>query len=412
MVDKNDIPAGYAEYRPEGARYGTEYLLLPAAVKDDIVAAREAEEARARAESQKQADSWLTRPAPNSTKSRVGDVNVDEEERELADAPEESPSSDEWPVFTRDQPLQMLRRAKEGTPDRDRIFQLEALYLKLKELGRFRTIAPSPDWTSTLAKLDETHPHFAPVTQIVRQRLALAEQTCKPVRIPPLLLLGTAGVGKTHYSKALATAIGTSHRQLQLDTAVTESALMGSEKRWANTAYGALFEEIALGQHANPVFVLDELDKALRDKRSDPLAPLHSLLEQVTSTRTRDISLDFEFDASHVIWIATANYTWRIPQPIRSRMKEFWIEFPTAEQSIQIAREVARTAVSDLAPEKFEQPGKDIGVLLGHLTAREVFQATSDAVAHAVAAGRLRLERTDFAADVIADDVDVQGWLH
>jgi ATP-dependent Lon protease len=412
MIEKNDIPPGFAEYRPDGARYGTEYLLLPVAVKHDIVAAREAEEARARAESQKEADSWPTRPTASSTKSRIGDVDLDEEERELAECSDEPTPSDQWPVFTRDEPLKMLRRTKEGTPDRDRIFQLEALYLKLKELGRFRTIAPSPNWASAFARLDETHPHFAPVTQVVRQRLALAERNGKPVRIPPLLLLGTAGVGKTHYSKALAAAIGTSHRQLQLDTAVTESALMGTEKRWANTAYGALFEEIALGQHANPVFVLDELDKALRDKRSDPLAPLHSLLEQVTSACTRDISVDFEFDASHVIWIATANYPWRIPQPIRSRMKEFWIQFPTAEQSIQIAREVARTAVADLAPDKFEQPGKDIGVLLGHLTAREVFQATSDAVAHAVAAGRLRLERADFSADVIFEDAHGEAWLH
>jgi ATP-dependent Lon protease len=168
-----------------------------------------------------------------------------------------------------------------------------------------------------------------------------------------------------------------------------------------------------LGQHANAVFVLDEIDKALRDKRSDPLAPLHSLLEPVTSTRVRDISLDFEFDASHVIWIATANYPWRVPQPVRSRMKEFWIQFPTAEESIQIAREVVRSAVAEVAPSNFESPGDDIGVLLGHLTAREVYQATSDAVAHAVAGGRMRLDRRDFTAEVTAEnDESASGWLH
>jgi ATP-dependent Lon protease len=413
MIAKNDVPAGFAVYQLDRATYGSEFLLLPVALNDDLVGAREAEEERARAESQKKSEiSWLGPAKPTSAKARSGEVDLEEEERELASSSEEEAPSDQCAVFTRDQPLKMLRRAKEGTPDRDRIAQLEALYLKLKELGRFRTVAPSPDWGSALAKLDETHPHFATVTQVVRQRLVLAERTGNPIRIPPLLLLGTAGVGKTHYSKALAAAIGTSYRQLQLDTAVSEAALMGSEKRWANTAYGALFEEVALGQHANPVFVLDELDKSLRDKRSDPLAPLHSLLEQVTSIRTRDISLDFEFDASNVIWIATANYPWRIPQPIRSRMKEFWIQFPTAEESIQVAREVARSAVADVAPQNFDPPGKEIGVLLGHLTAREVYQATTDAVAHAVEAGRLRLERCDFAAEVIAEDSSPARWLH
>jgi ATP-dependent Lon protease len=412
MIDKNDIPAGFSLHQAEGARYGADYLLVPTSLKDEIVARRKADEERARAEAHEESEtSTIDRAAATRAKSCIGDIDLDEEERDLALC-DDVPESDQCAVYARDEPLKMLRRAKEGTPDRDRILQLEALYLKLSALGSFRRVAPSCDWSAALSSLDETHPHFAPVTQTVRQRLVLADKSEKPAQVPPLLLLGSAGIGKTHYAKALAAAIGTTHRQLQLDTAVTEAALMGSEKRWANTAYGALFEEIALGAHANPVFVLDELDKALRDNRSDPLAPLHSLLERVTSTRTRDISLDFEFDASHVIWIATANYPWRIPQPIRSRMKEFWIQFPTAEESIQIAREVARKAVEDIAPESFERPTKDIGVLLGHLTAREVCQVTSDAVAHAVAAGRLRLERRDFAADAICEEASVDGWLH
>jgi ATP-dependent Lon protease len=414
MVDTNDIPLGFALYRPEGARYGADSFLLPTALNEEIVAARQAKQETARAEAQTRSEtSWLDRQVPASKKSRIGEVDIEDEEWELADAPDDTAEVDQCAVFSRDEPLKMLKRAKEGTPDRDRIVQLEALYLKLKELGRFRSVAPAAEWETALARLDQTHPHFVAVTQVVRQRLILAQQSGRPARIPPLLLLGIAGVGKTHYAKALAGAIGTAHRQLQLDTALSEAALVGNEKRWANTSYGALFEEIVLGQHANPVFVLDEIDKALRDKRSDPLAPLHSLLEPVTSTRVRDISLDFEFDASHVIWIATANYPWRVPQPVRSRMKEFWIQFPTAEESIQIAREVARSAVAEVAPSNFESPGDDIGVLLGHLTAREVYQATSDAVAHAVAGGRMRLDRRDFSADVTAEDGEsASGWLH
>lgn len=413
MTRNDEIPGGYVLHRLEGVSLGRQHILLPARLHDEISAAREALEERALTEAEDRSGSiWAGPPAKARKKSGIGGIDAEEEEEELALTPQEGPASHECAVHSRDEPLKMLRRAKQATPDRDRISQLEALYLKLKERGPYRTLALNGDWSSTLSRLDQTHPHFAAVTQVVRERLTLARQSGKPVQIPPLLLLGMAGVGKTHYAQALAAAVGTSHRQLQFDTAVTDAALIGSEKRWANTAYGALFEEVVLGEHANPVIVLDELDKALRDNRNDALAPLHSLLERVTSCRTRDISLDFQFDASHVIWICTANDPMLIPQPLRTRMKEFTIHFPSADQSIRIAREVARKAVTEIAPPEFEEPADDIGVVLGHLTAREAYHATADAVARAVAAGRLRLERTDFPADVRYEDEGASGWLH
>lgn len=414
MTNNDEVPSGFAPYRPEDAPYGAKHLLVPTWVNDEIRTEREARRKEAAAtQPERKAESAWSQPSQAPAKNRVGDVDVEEEQQELdAHIDEEEIVPGECAVYERDEPLKMLRRVKESTPDRDRISQLQSVYISLKGRGRFRRTKTCEQWRTNLSRLDETHPHFANVTQIVRERLALSEQTGRPARIPPVLLLGMAGVGKTHYSTSLAAALGTSHRQIQLDTAVTDSALMGNDKRWGNTAYGALFEEIALGEHANPVFVLDELDKALRDTRSDPLAPLHSLLEPVTSTHTRDISLDFVFDASHVIWIATANHPQLVPQPLRTRMKEFWIHFPTAEQSIRIAREVARAVVEEMAPTGFEPPSEGVGIALGHLTAREARQATADAVARAVAAGRQHLEYRDFPPDVLLEEHSASAWLH
>lgn len=412
MTGRDEIPAGFGVYRPDGESYGAKHLLLPAWLNEEISASREARKQREliQGDDRKVNLRFGQQPIPPKRTS-IGEVNLEEEDEELRLLPRENSWGYEIPVFARDEPLNMLRRAKQSTPDRDRLEQLEGLYLKLKKRGRYRAITPGPDWRSALARLDQSNPHFAAVTQVVRERLMLAEQSGRPAHIPPLLLSGIAGVGKTHYAKALASAVGTSYRQLQLDTPTSDTALMGNEKRWANTAYGVLFEEVVLGEHANPVIVLDEIDKALRDKRSDPLAPLHSVLERVTSCRTRDVSLDFEFDASNVIWVATANDPWLIPQPLRTRMKEFTIRFPTAEQSIQIVGEVARKVIEEIAPDGFDVGG-DIGVMLGHLTAREAYQAICDAIARAVAAGRLRLERSDFAAEVLFEDERALGCLH
>lgn len=75
-------------------------------------------------------------------------------------------------------------------------------------------------------------------------------------------------------------------------------------------------------RYANPVLMLDEIDKVSSDSRHNPLGPMYSLLEKHTAKRFVDEYLGVPFDVSNVIWIASANYVERIPEPIRSRMIE------------------------------------------------------------------------------------------
>lgn len=412
MRRTENLPAGFALYRADSSVFGSNHdLLVPVRLLEEITAARLAEHARDEAEDDHKESRTLSQSRPSHTSSL--DQKIQEEHAELDVEPgDEDLLRTAYPVFERTEPLRMLRNVQEGTPDRDRHAQIQRVHSKLKELGRYRSVTGSDVWREGLAALDRSNPHFREVTQLVRERMLLSDQTHRPPQIPPILLLGPAGVGKTHYSKSLAQAIGTSYCDLHFDTAITDAALLGSDKRWGNTNHGLLFQQICLGTNANPVILLDELDKAPADRRSDPLAPLHGLLEPVSARAAKNISLDFTFDASLVIWVATANNPLRIPQPLRTRFREFVIDFPEAEQSIQIAAEVARSVVEQIAPAGFAPPGREIGVLLGHLTAREAYQATSDAVARAVAAGRLHLERSDFSAEVLLEEESAAGWLH
>jgi ATP-dependent Lon protease len=149
---------------------------------------------------------------------------------------------------------------------------------------------------------------------------------------------GDPGIGKTRFSVELAHALGTVIRRLPFDNGQSGSSLLGSDKNWANTTYGAVFELVVLGQHANPVILLDEIDKASKRREGDALASLHTLLEPVTSQTVRDISVDFEFNASHVLWIATANDLTRVAPSLRSRFHEFWVEQPTGAQACRWPR--------------------------------------------------------------------------
>jgi ATP-dependent Lon protease len=102
-----------------------------------------------------------------------------------------------------------------------------------------------------------------------------------------------------------------------------------------------VFEALVDGQYANPVIVVDEIDKASCDAQYDPLGALYSLLEHDTAQSFTDEFAEVAIDASQVIWITTANDE-RHPEPILNRMNVFEIEPPSPEAARQIARNLYR----------------------------------------------------------------------
>jgi ATP-dependent Lon protease len=100
------------------------------------------------------------------------------------------------------------------------------------------------------------------------------------------------------------------------------------------------------GEVANPIIVLDEVDKAGGDARYDPMGALYELLEHDTARRFRDEYVDVEMDASHILWVTTANDDRQIPEPILNRMNVYSIPRPDADESLQIACKLYREIVS------------------------------------------------------------------
>jgi ATP-dependent Lon protease len=159
--------------------------------------------------------------------------------------------------------------------------------------------------------------------------------------------------------------------------------------------------------------VLDEIDKCIRTRNDDPLAPLHTLLERSSAERFIDIFANFEFDASLVSWIATANDASAVPSTLRSRLTELVIHPPTAAQAITQALSIAREVVDLQAPAGFEQLDPRICVGLAHLTPREIKKALSAALRRSVSNGRSRLERRDFPRGAFDEECGSEPtWLH
>lgn len=264
-----------------------------------------------------------------------------------------------------------------------------------------------------LAALAAAQPHFAHVVDFVIEQLALARHVGQAARIPPILLLSEPGLGKTHFVHRLALALGAICTTVCYDTGVSSASLLGLDRMWGNSVHGLLFDRICLGEWANPLFMLEEIDKAPTKSNDDPLSALHTLLEPSTAGAVTDVSLEFTFDASLVTWIATANDPSRIPSTLRSRFHEFFIAFPSAPQAIEIARGVIAATLAEHAPPGFEPAPRHFAPDLAHCTAREIRKAVVTAIARAVSNGRTCMLRADLPADVLWEsNGDGTTWLH
>lgn len=292
-------------------------------------------------------------------------------------------------VFTLAALQHSLERAQRHThrEQRERDKQLLA---DIASRGPWRTARFGPRVLEALHALEADMPHLAGVTRQIANRIHLGRVARAGVRLPPLLLVGEPGVGKSHYAEAMARALGAPIHRLAFDSVQVGAALAGSDAYWSNSRPGLVFGALGLGPTLHPVILLDELDKARRDGHGDPLAPLHTLLEPHTARHFVDRCIDLEMDASRIVWIATANDLAAIDAPLRSRFAVHVVRPPEATESLRIARAVAAGLLAEMglrleiAPAVFER--------LAGLGPRAQRQALETAIAEAVRDGETVLE--------------------
>src|SRR5215470_11492781 len=207
---------------------------------------------------------------------------------------------------------------------------LRALYEKMLRLGGQRfTVKPSalPEMDALFDEL----PNFTGVLEDIRKHLAMCIDSNDSVELPPMLLLGEPGIGKTHFARKLSQLLGTGFGFVPMSSLTAGWVLSGASSQWKNAKPGKVFDTFLNGEYANPVIVVDELDKASGDGQYDPLGALYELLEVETATRFIDEFVELPIDASGALWLATANEAGRIPEPLLSRLSVYEIDAPDAE---------------------------------------------------------------------------------
>lgn len=218
--------------------------------------------------------------------------------------------------------------------------------------------------------LDDDHFGLERVKERILEHLAVMKLN-PGANAPILCFVGPPGVGKTSLGKSIARALGRRFDRLSLGGMHDEAELRGHRRTYIGAMPGRILQAIRRAGAANPLLMLDEVDKLGRDFRGDPSSALLEILDPAQNYEFRDNYLDLPFDLSKVFFITTANSLDTIPRPLLDRMETIRLSGYSDEEKLQIARRYLverRRRDAGLSEQQFVIPEPTLKALIAGYT--------------------------------------------
>ena len=247
-------------------------------------------------------------------------------------------------------PPELLEKAKTMVARLDRIAKLGGNYA-----SEFDNASRYIDWITALPwnkrsvdtldianaqnVLNKNHFGLSEAKNKILEYLAILKLSQINNRAPILILVGLVGTGKTTLAYSVASAMGRKFERIPFGGIGDALYLRGQSRAYADAEPGAIIKALRRAGTKNPVILLDEIDRVAEEARSTIMGVLVELLDPGQNNRYTDHYLDFPFDLSEVLFIATANNTTNISTAVMDRLEPIQMPSYSDDEKITIGRD-------------------------------------------------------------------------